>query len=291
MWRISQKASAAPRRWPAFPSPSCRAKCMACSARTARANRRWSKSWRDFMRLIRAARLEFNGEHVQLPLKPGDFRRLGMSFVHQNLGLAPVADGPGKSSLRTFDRRAASVHQLARRAPAGDRGAWPLRPDARSGTSGSIAFRPSSVRFSPSCARSRRSAPNAPPPGGPVSCCSMSRRPFCRARASTSCSALMRSIAATGSSVIFISHDIEEVLTITDRITVLRDGRWRDELETARATHDQIVEQIVGRSLARRAEPFTIRRRRLRLTCASTTSPARRCGRPISASARARFSV
>ena len=34
-------------------------------------------------------RLEFNGEHVPLPLKPGDFRRLGMSFVHQNLGLAP----------------------------------------------------------------------------------------------------------------------------------------------------------------------------------------------------------
>ena len=33
--------------------------------------------------------LEFNGEHVELPLKPGDFRRLGMSFVHQNLGLAP----------------------------------------------------------------------------------------------------------------------------------------------------------------------------------------------------------
>src|SRR6202451_4408352 len=34
-------------------------------------------------------RLEFNGEHVALPLKPGDFRRLGMSFVHQNLGLVP----------------------------------------------------------------------------------------------------------------------------------------------------------------------------------------------------------
>src|SRR5580700_4290719 len=33
--------------------------------------------------------LSFNGKHVHLPLKPGDFRRLGMSFVHQNLGLAP----------------------------------------------------------------------------------------------------------------------------------------------------------------------------------------------------------
>src|ERR1700729_4079456 len=34
-------------------------------------------------------RLEFNGEAVDLPLQPGDFRRLGMSFVHQNLGLVP----------------------------------------------------------------------------------------------------------------------------------------------------------------------------------------------------------
>ena len=66
----------------------------------------------------------------------------------------------------------------------------------------------------------------------------------------------MRSIAATGSSVIFISHDIDEVMAITDRITVLRDGRVAGELETARATHDQVVEMIVGRSLARRAEPL-----------------------------------
>src|SRR6476661_3977302 len=33
--------------------------------------------------------LRSNGEDVALPLGPGDFRRLGMSFVHQNLGLIP----------------------------------------------------------------------------------------------------------------------------------------------------------------------------------------------------------
>ena len=33
--------------------------------------------------------LHFNGEPVGLPLKPGDYRRLGMAFVHQNLGLVP----------------------------------------------------------------------------------------------------------------------------------------------------------------------------------------------------------
>src|SRR5262245_60018214 len=33
--------------------------------------------------------MHFHGELVHLPLKPGDYRRLGMSFVHQNLGLVP----------------------------------------------------------------------------------------------------------------------------------------------------------------------------------------------------------
>ena len=34
-------------------------------------------------------RLEINGEAAELPLRPGDFRRLGLSFLHQNLGLVP----------------------------------------------------------------------------------------------------------------------------------------------------------------------------------------------------------
>ena len=33
--------------------------------------------------------LHFNGDLVALPLRPGDYRSLGMTFVHQNLGLVP----------------------------------------------------------------------------------------------------------------------------------------------------------------------------------------------------------
>jgi len=47
---------------------------------------------------------------------------------------------------------------------------------------------------------------------------------------------LVRSITQSGSSVIFISHDIDEVLEITDEITVLRDGERVGELKRADAT-------------------------------------------------------
>jgi ribose transport system ATP-binding protein len=62
---------------------------------------------------------------------------------------------------------------------------------------------------------------------------------------------LVRSIAALGSSVIFISHDIDEVMQLTDHITVLRDGEVAGELETAKASHDEVIEMIIGRRIAR----------------------------------------
>ena len=40
-----------------------------------------------------------------------------------------------------------------------------------------------------------------------------------------SCSRWCARSCATGASVIFVSHDVDEVMQITDRATVLRDGR------------------------------------------------------------------
>ncbi|HZK81231.1 MAG TPA: sugar ABC transporter ATP-binding protein [Humisphaera sp.] len=53
-----------------------------------------------------------------------------------------------------------------------------------------------------------------------------------------------------GIGVVYISHRMEEVLQVADRITVLRDGKWVDDLSAAEATQEKIVAMMVGRPLS-----------------------------------------
>ena len=56
-------------------------------------------------------------------------------------------------------------------------------------------------------------------------------------------------------SIIYVSHKIEEVLRISDRISVLRDGRYIGTLDRAEATADRIINMMVGRELQQVAAP------------------------------------
>jgi ABC-type sugar transport system ATPase subunit len=58
---------------------------------------------------------------------------------------------------------------------------------------------------------------------------------------------IMRSLKANGVSILFITHKLEETLEITDRITVLRDGRLIQTLDRADASIDKLVALMVGR--------------------------------------------
>ena len=60
---------------------------------------------------------------------------------------------------------------------------------------------------------------------------------------------IIRGLKAQGLAVIFISHRLEEIFTICDRITVLRDGENAGELDTASATAAQVVQRMVGREM------------------------------------------
>jgi ribose transport system ATP-binding protein len=50
--------------------------------------------------------------------------------------------------------------------------------------------------------------------------------------------------------IIYISHRMEEVLEVADRITVLRDGRHVGDLDAKKTTHQQVVSMMVGRPLS-----------------------------------------
>jgi putative multiple sugar transport system ATP-binding protein len=66
--------------------------------------------------------------------------------------------------------------------------------------------------------------------------------------------ALLREFKAHGISSILITHKLNEVLKVADRITVLRDGRTVDTLDTstAKVSEDRIIKAMVGRDLTDR---------------------------------------
>ncbi len=61
---------------------------------------------------------------------------------------------------------------------------------------------------------------------------------------------LIRELRARGTAVVYISHRLEELMEIGDRLTVLRDGRRVADAEAADASVGWIVEQMIGRTVA-----------------------------------------
>ena len=59
--------------------------------------------------------------------------------------------------------------------------------------------------------------------------------------------AVIRTLQAAGRAVVYISHRLEEIFQVADRVTVLKDGRWQGTLPIAEATPQEIVRRMVGR--------------------------------------------
>ena len=56
-------------------------------------------------------------------------------------------------------------------------------------------------------------------------------------------------LKSEGLGIIYISHRMDELKRITDRITVMRDGQYVDTLETAKTELDEVVRLMVGRTI------------------------------------------
>lgn len=68
----------------------------------------------------------------------------------------------------------------------------------------------------------------------------------------------IRRFSAAGNAIFYISHRLEEVLELSHRITVLRDGAFISELDPKKTSKDEMVRQMAGRAVkpaARRSLP------------------------------------
>jgi ribose transport system ATP-binding protein len=196
-----------------------------------------------------AGSLIVNGSDVRLPLRAGEYRDLGFEFVHQDLGLIPTLSvtenlylsevasprnrwfiswtRAANQAAETFARYGVSIDPRAtvqhirpveRALLAIIRALEGLRADDESGMRATLLVLDEPTVFLP------------------------------RHEVAVLFD-FVRGVAKGGSSALFVSHDLDEVRELTDRITVLRDGRVAGTVVTSETSHRQLVQLIIGREL------------------------------------------
>lgn len=60
---------------------------------------------------------------------------------------------------------------------------------------------------------------------------------------------IIHKLKEKGVTIIYISHRMEELFTITDRVSVMRDGQYVDTLVTAETNRQELIALMVGREL------------------------------------------
>ena len=61
---------------------------------------------------------------------------------------------------------------------------------------------------------------------------------------------LLRKMAVSGTPIILISHKLNEVMTVSDRVTVLRDGEVVATVKTVETSPEELARKMVGRELS-----------------------------------------
>lgn len=193
--------------------------------------------------------LAINGDLVTLPLSSNDIRQHKLRFVHQDLALVPSLSVADNFLLETLverrplmpmrDRRARrKVEQVLR--------SWDVDVDAEQ-----------PVESLSRLDRAKLAIVRAVTPleDGAQGALLVLDEPtaFLPPDAARSLFQTMRRVADRGAGVLFVSHNLEEIMEHTDRATVLRDGQLVGTVTVSRSRVEDIVEMILGRPGPERA--------------------------------------
>jgi ribose transport system ATP-binding protein len=191
-------------------------------------------------------RISLFGQPLSLPVRAEDAKSLGLAFVHQNLALIPTLSVTENFRLTrlsnepdwriSWAREHAEVAETLERYGLDFNPLAPLASLSPAEQAMLAIVRATEDLGPPAADRGRLLVLDEP-------------TPFLPKIGVEQMFALVRRIVSEGASVIFVSHDIGEVLEITDRATILRDGALIDVLDTRRATVADFVERIVGRAV------------------------------------------
>jgi len=66
---------------------------------------------------------------------------------------------------------------------------------------------------------------------------------------------LTRRLRDSGSGIVWITHRLEELADIADRVTVMRDGAWVETRPASEFSHEDIIACMTGRKITREARP------------------------------------
>jgi ribose transport system ATP-binding protein len=204
--------------------------------------------------------LRIGNRPVRLPLRPGQPRQLGLRFVHQNLGLI--------SSLSVVENLLLEELAAARRRPISWSRERRRARDTFARLGVEIDPRATVGGLSPA-GRAQLSTVRAlagTPIAGEDQITAVQllvldeTSAYLPAPERERFFALIRTVAASGVSVLLVSHDLGEARAISDRITVLRNGRNAATVAAAAVQTHELVELVAGqhvssRSIKRRTSP------------------------------------
>ncbi len=188
-------------------------------------------------------RLELPGKELTRALHPGEITAFGVAFVHQDLGVLgdlSVLENLLLTELATDHRRYIGWgNERAKAKAIFKQFGLDLEPAAKLSTlrpveQAQVAIVRAVLQL--------RSAKQADHPGVLVL---DEATTFLDRAGREGMYDLLRAVAAEGSGVVFVSHDINEVLTVCDAVTVLRDGRVVADAPRSELTHDDLVSLIV----------------------------------------------